>query len=419
MIAVQVVAARRMQSRELRDSGYVPNQQGMLAGLIFAIEEAEDRPGTLAATLPFGGMTLLEFQVRLLAGAGVGQILVAVGRMTPQLRQAVDRAAARGVAVEVVRSAEEASERVDPAAFVVVLADGLVTTDPVIDRMAAEGTESLLVTDDPGSPSAIERLDMRDSWAGIARVTGAQLSEIAQMPADYDFQSALLRVAVQAGAEHVMLTPAWERSGHSVELNAQALTSRSNIVLAALTERRTSWADRWIFTPAARWLLPHLTSRNVPGWAMTVGGGVFGLAALAMIGWGWNGVGLLAALVGTAGLATGAAMAALAADQKRAQAVELAITVLSGLSVLSVGGSSFLATDSRSAMILALVAVACQTLVERTPARHRRWWSSPAAQLLLLAPFALAGYAEAGLGLLAVYGFATLATAVEASREKA
>ncbi|WBY08992.1 hypothetical protein PIB19_06265 [Sphingomonas sp. 7/4-4] len=39
----------------------------MLAGLIFAIEEASDRPGTLVATLPFGGMTLLEYQVRLLS----------------------------------------------------------------------------------------------------------------------------------------------------------------------------------------------------------------------------------------------------------------------------------------------------------------------------------------------------------------
>ena len=32
----------------------------MLAGLIFATEDAEDRPETLAATLPFCGSTLIE-----------------------------------------------------------------------------------------------------------------------------------------------------------------------------------------------------------------------------------------------------------------------------------------------------------------------------------------------------------------------
>ncbi|NWN13538.1 hypothetical protein GY655_27710, partial [Escherichia coli] len=79
--------------------------------------------------------------------------------------------------------------------------------------MATAGSEALLVTDDPSSPAAIERLDMRDSWAGVARITVEQLAQIAQMPEDYDFQSALLRVAAQSGAEHVPLTAGWLKSG--------------------------------------------------------------------------------------------------------------------------------------------------------------------------------------------------------------
>jgi folate-dependent tRNA-U54 methylase TrmFO/GidA len=173
----------------------------MLAGLIFAVEEAEGRPGSLMATLPFGGMTLLEYQARLLFGAGAEQVLVAVGKMTPALLAAVNRAAKRHPRIEIVRSAEEAAEKITPGAQVLVMADGLVTTDPVMDKMAATDGEALLVTDDPTSPAAIERLDMRDSWAGVARITLAQLTQIAQMPEDYDFQSALLRVAAQSGAD--------------------------------------------------------------------------------------------------------------------------------------------------------------------------------------------------------------------------
>ena len=63
----------------------------MLTGLIFATEDAEDRSDTLAATLPFGGMTLLEYQARLLIAAGARHILVAVGRVTPSLLGAVSR----------------------------------------------------------------------------------------------------------------------------------------------------------------------------------------------------------------------------------------------------------------------------------------------------------------------------------------
>ena len=389
----------------------------MLAGLIFAIDEAADRPGTLAATLPFGGMTLLEYQVRLLTGAGVGQVMVAVGRMTPALLNAVNRAAKRGAAIEVVRSAEEASEKIAGDARVLVLADGLVTTDPVIDRMAAEGAEALLVTDDPASPAAIERLDMKDCWAGIARVTGAQLGEIATMPADYDFQSALLRVAVQAGAEHVMLTPGWAKSGHVVERSASALATRGNDVLAALTERRTSWADRWVFNRIARMTLPGLTTRNVPGWALEAGGVATALGALGGIFYGWPGAGMVAALVATALLAGGAAMAALAGQAKRADVLEIGITALFGLTTLGIGWVS--RGSEWTTPVLALAAVGCQVLVERSPARHKRWWSSPAAHLLLLTPFVLANWSAAGLAAVAIYAFATLTAAIEATREKA
>jgi hypothetical protein len=391
----------------------------MLAGLIFAIEEAVDRPGTLAATLPFGGMTLLEYQARLLTGAGAEQIFVAVGRMTPALLAAVNRAGKRGTLVEIVRSAEEASEKVDPAARVLVIADGLVTTDPVMDRMAAEGGEALLVTDDPDSAAAIERLDMKDSWAGIARVTGKQLGEIAQMPADYDFQSALLRVAVQAQAEHILLTGGWLRGGHSVELNAQALASKSSHVLAALTERRTSWADRWVFTRIARTVLPELTTRGVPGWALEVGGLVTSVLALGAIGYGWSGAGLVASLFAVALTAGAAAMAALQGQARRADLLEIGITILFGAATLTVAASEWLAVREWTPVVLGLVAVGCQVLVERVPTRHKRWWSSPAAHLLLLTPFALAGYAVAGLAAIAGYSFATLAAAVETTREKA
>ncbi|NYT39631.1 hypothetical protein HZY97_02590 [Sphingomonas sp. R-74633] len=391
----------------------------MLAGLIFAVEEAEGRPGTLMATLPFGGMTLLEYQARLLFGAGAEQVLVAVGKMTPALLAAVNRAAKRHPRIEIVRSAEEAAEKITPGAQVLVMADGLVTTDPVMDKMAATDGEALLVTDDPTSPAAIERLDMRDSWAGVARITLAQLGQIAQMPEDYDFQSALLRVAAQSGAEHVPLTAGLLRSGHAVERSVEGLAARNTGVLAALTERRTDWADRWVFTRAARIVLPELVGRNVPGWVVSIAGGVVSALALVATAMSWFGTGTVIAVVGTATLATGAAMAVLRGEDKRAGLLEWAIFALFALIAILTGWAQFAATGSSTPPVLALVAAAAQLLVERVPARPKRWWASPSAHLLVLAPFAIAGFATIGLAALAIYSFATLAAAVEGTREKA
>jgi hypothetical protein len=391
----------------------------MLTGLIFAVEEARDRPGTLVATLPFGGMTLLEYQVRLLAGAGAEQVLIAVGKMTPALLAAVNRASRREVEVEIVRSAEEAAEKMPADARVLVIADGLVTTDPVMDRMGHEGPEALLVTDDANSPAAIERLDMRDCWAGIARISLPQLKQIAQMPEDYDFQSALLRVAAQAGAEHIPLTAGWLRSGHSVEHTAEGLASRNTGVLAALTERRVDWADRWVFTRVARVILPELVSRGVPAWTLSVSAGLFGLVALVAILSGWTGTGSVVALLAAAALATGAAMAALRGEERRAANLEWAILALFGLTAIGLGWIEHVRLSSWTPGVLAIVAVAAQLLVERAPSRHRRWWASPAAHLLVIAPFAVAGFVHVGLAIGAVYAFVTLASAVEGTREKA
>lgn len=406
-------------SRHLPLTGNLPNHRIMLAGLIFAVEEAEGRPGTLMATLPFGGMTLLEYQARLLFGAGAEQVLVAVGKMTPALLAAVNRAAKRHPKIEIVRSAEEAAEKITPGAQVLVMADGLVTTDPVMDKMAKAGGEALLVTDDPTSPAAIERLDMRDSWAGVARITLEQLAQIAQMPEDYDFQSALLRVAAQSGAEHVPLTAGWLKGGHAVERSVEGLAARNTGVLAALTERRTDWADRWVFTRAARIVLPELVGRNVPGWAVSIAGGVVSAAALIFTAMRWEGAGAVVSLLGTATLATGAAMAVLRGEEKRAQLLEWAIFALFALIALLTGWAEYAGTLSTTPPVLALVAAAAQLLVERVPARPRRWWASPSAHLLVLAPFALTGFATIGLAAVAIYSFATLAAAVEGTREKA
>ncbi|MET0307528.1 MAG: hypothetical protein ABW023_02375 [Sphingomonas sp.] len=391
----------------------------MLAGLIFAIEEATDQPGALVATLPFGGMTLLEYQIRLLHGAGAEQILIAVGKMTPPLVAAVNRASKRNAAIEIVRSAEEAAEKANPDARVLVMADGLVTIDPVVDRMAADGPEALLVTDDAGSAAAIERLDMKDCWAGIARISPAQLAQIAQMPEDYDFQSALLRVAAQSGAEHVQLAKGWLRSGHAVERSTEGLASRNASVLAMLTERRPDWADRWIFTRAARAVLPEMVARGVPGFVPTLAGGALGLASLSGIWFGWSGAGLVGSLVATVSFASGAALAALRGEEKRARRIEGGILLLFAAVTLLCGWTAFRSVEVATPLVLALTGVASQLLVERAPSLPRRWWASPSAHLLLLTPFALAGYVEFGLGAVALYAFATLVAAVEATRENA
>ncbi|VXC93313.1 hypothetical protein [Sphingomonas sp. AX6] len=391
----------------------------MLAGLIFATEDADDRPDTLAATLPFGGMSLVEYQARLLIAAGAQHILVAVSRVTPALLGAVSRIKRRGVTVDMVRSAQEAAAKAHPLAEVVVFADSLVTTDEVTARMAGASSDTLLITEDDGSAPAVERIDAAHCWAGIAKIGAGRLGEIAAMPREYDFQSTLLRIAVQSGARQMRLPADAAKSGHGIERAGAALATRSNAVIAALAGQRRGWADRFFFTPISRLLLPRLVARGVPDWSLIAGGVVVAAGVLAGIALGHVRYAFPVALVAAALFSTGALLASLRGEDRRARLHDAAVPALAGVVVLAAGAAISSSVALPTAMILALALVAFAAMAERVPAPSRVWHGTPAAYLLLLAVPVVAGYPIAGLAAVAAYAAATLAAKIESLRQKA
>jgi hypothetical protein len=390
----------------------------MLAGLIFATEDAEDRPDMLAATLPFGGSTLIEYQARLLAAVGVSHLLVAVQRVTPALLGATSRIAGKGMTVDVVRSAAEAAAKAHPLAQFIVFADGLVTTDAVVEWIANEGHEALLVARDGDGTPAIERVDHHHHWAGVARVPTTRLADVATMPEDYDFQSTLLRHSTQAGAVQLLLPPGTGRTRHGVERNAAALLRRSKSVLAALGDRRTAWVDRYLFTPVTGWLLPQLVARNLPNWALLATAAVLVLAACALFvtGPAWPALAIM--VLATIVLSTGSMLSWLRGEDRLARAQERGIGAVAAAAILLAGSASVRLTGDWSGLALAGALIAFAALVERVPAPRRRWGAMPGAYPILLLPFAVFGVLRIGLLLDAIYACATLAAAIESSRKK-
>uniref|UniRef100_UPI0035C98F7C hypothetical protein n=1 Tax=uncultured Sphingomonas sp. TaxID=158754 RepID=UPI0035C98F7C len=385
----------------------------MLAGLIFATEDADDRAGVLAATLPFGGLTLIEFQARLLAAAGATQIILVVARMTPELLGAISRIGRRGVTVDAVRTAVETLDKLHPLARVLVVADGVVTTGDVVQAIAATPHDTLLVTDQ-GDPH-YERVGADTAWAGLALLDGKRIAEVAAMPRDYDFQSTLLRVAAQAGADRVHLDPHMAPA-HSIERDSQALARRGNGTVAALVARPLRWAERFLVAPLVRRALPPLMARGVP----TVGV-LAASVALAVAGWitlfvGHGAIGMALACVAIVAASVGAALAWVRDDALLARIADRLGPAIAALAALLVGYRA----DRPAGSILAVALIVAAVLLERAaaPALQRRWWASPAAYPVILLVLLIAGMPLVALGAAALYAVATLAAAIEGFREK-
>ncbi|WP_448658157.1 hypothetical protein ACPVPU_11895 [Sphingomonas sp. CJ99] len=391
----------------------------MLAGLIFATEDAEGTGGGLAATLPFGGMTLLEYQARLLIAAGAGHLLIAVARMTPPLLGAVNRIAKRGVPVDMVRSAEEVSGRLHPLARVLVLADSLVTTDQAVHAMASAARETILVTDDASPSLAVERIDAARHWAGMAMIDARRVAEVARLPRDYDFQSSLLRLVAQGGADHLPLSTAARRAGHGVDRHPDGLASRSNGVLLALANQRIGWADRYVFTPLTRLALPWLVRRNTPDAALLIVGIALGAIGIVVMALGWPQIGFVGIPLAIAVLTTGSLLSGLRGNDRLTRLQDWTILGVAGAGVAVLGLVVGLAGGQLTAPLLAAVLIGAAAIAERVPVARRPWYGGAPLYTLIVTPLVMAGFPVAALGIAAVAAAATLAALVEAARKQA
>jgi hypothetical protein len=392
----------------------------MLAGLLFAIHDADDRPGQLTATLPFGGVTLIEYQARLLIGAGAGQLIVVVGRVTPELLGALGRIARRGVTVDAVRSAGEATEKLHPLARVAMLADGLITTQAVVDDLAGEGGDALLVVPQAEASMVLERLGGHAAWAGVARVGARRFAEVAALPRDYDLQSTVLRLAEQAGAVHVPLAAASRRDGHGIEHNAAALAERGRAVLAATLADRRNWFNAHVLAPVAKLAAPQLIARGIA--VRTVAGVgaalvAIGLAALLL---GAPAGGLVAAFLGVLTLGVGRTLSTLRDEDALVRWQGIAMEAVPAVAALAFGWAMIARAETLALPgIIALVFVGLVGNRAVIRARRRAWWGAPPAYLLVLAFGAVVGLPMAGLGATTLYAAATLAAAVETLRPEA
>jgi len=389
----------------------------MLAGLLFATADASDRHDTLAATLPVGGVTLIEFQARLLIAAGASQIIVVVSRLTPELLGAINRLGRRGIAVDAVRGPAEVLAKLHPLARVMWLADGLMTTSVMVEAMRDRDRDTLLVA---STGDELERIGPSAVWAGIATIDPQRIADVVKLPADYDFASSLLRVIAQRGAEQLPLPDTAVREGHGVQRDSRALAAKGRAALVAALGTRTNWVDRFLVAPLARLALPPLVARGVPPVALAGLGGLCGLGGLAAIAIGWTASGMAAIVLALAFLALADVLAWLRDERSLGRILRWSTPAVAALATLLLGQRVGFLAASATPPLLALATVLAGALAERAAAAVTRpwWWAVPAAYPLILLPAVLIGYPVWGLAVAASYASVTLAFAVEALRSR-
>lgn len=365
----------------------------------------QDEGGALRALLPLAGRTVVEYQARCAAAAGAQPILLLVDGIPEGLEQAAERLRQEGIAVTLVRDGGEAAARFDPGSLVLQIADGLAPHMELVLRVANAGEPAIATVRDDEDHAEFERIDGLTRWAGLLLVDARLIGSTAVMLGDWDFQSTLLRRAVQEGALRVPVGSAPSPLLVS-KPDQSALFERH--LLQASRGARLDWPARFLL-PLVEDLATEklLATRIRPAWLIHAALALTIAAALGFTrGWLWPSLALLLLASPLDQIADRVATLRLR---------PLPVTMLSrrllrpaaGLALFGLGWFQALHGGGWGALVAAIAAIAfdAAAAVERPrePVPGEIWLLSPRGAVWTVIPLAIGGWWNAVLALVAAW----------------
>jgi hypothetical protein len=221
-----------------------------VAALISISGDCTGVPDGFPALQLLFGQTLLERQVRQLARAGVGHIVLYAPTLPATLIRVVDKLAKLPISVDLTRTARDAADRIHPEERLIVVDGGLMLPDSAVVALASGGTNMILTVPDTADPEKFERVDARDRWAGAMAFDGSVLRQTAGILGEWDLAPTLLRIVLQKGADRITLSGIGPDIGLARPLGAAEITKASGAHWG-LSTVPSGLFERWIAYPVA------------------------------------------------------------------------------------------------------------------------------------------------------------------------
>jgi len=376
-----------------------------LGALIGAYQE--DDAGGLRALLPLAGRTLIEYQARCLAAAGAAPLVVLVERLPVALNEAFERLRGEGIAVVPVSDGNEAASRFEAGSQLILLADGIAPDMGDLTKLLEEADGAILTVPDDEAHAAFERIDSAHRWAGLARVDAGMLGATVAILGDWDLQSTLLRRAVQEGARLIASSSGDGRGPFLAQDEASMADYERRLLVASRTAREDA-VSRYLLPIIEEVATEKLMETGLrPAWLVQAALAMTVAAAFCFTrGWDWAALALLI-------LSTPLDLVAQRLATLRLKPLGPAMLSrrllwpAAGLALVALGWFEARHGSGWGAMAAALSAVAFAEAgkVERgeRPLPAGEWLFSRRTAIWLALPFAIGGWWEVYLGLVALY----------------
>lgn len=239
----------------------------MRLAILSAIAEPIAHAGASAGEHPafrrFAGKTVLLHQIDCAAHLGCERVICLAAGLGPEMSAARAYAERAGIRFELANSILRLTGLVTADDEVILIADGVLPDRAALVGALADRPGVVAFPEEPALALGFERLDAARAWSGALRMRGAGLARLADLPADSDLASSLLRIALQSGVR-------------VIELDAEPLADGSwqqRVERHAGAEAEQRWVTRQV--QPAPFAAPGLAvaQRLALRWAHDAGGG--------------------------------------------------------------------------------------------------------------------------------------------------
>lgn len=279
----------------------------MLVALLSSLEPAGEGATCPRAFLKIAGRSVIERQVDLALALRCERVICVAAGITPEILAAQRVAEREGRQFHAVRSIEALRVQVSAADELLVIADGVLPDADLLGAAFAQRRGVAAFPADMALAHGFERIDAGQAWAGALRCSGGDLERLADLPADIDPLSALMRATLQTGRAIVPIpaealaegrwplidTAQKARSAGRRTVERRFVPAPWSAPLNAAADRITGMqADRllrgggsgvWLLGGGALLALGGLVTTGA-GY-LTAGLGLLGLAAALIRGW--------------------------------------------------------------------------------------------------------------------------------------
>lgn len=157
--------------------------------------------------LAVAGRSIAALQLDLALRLGCERVVCFAEGLNEGVLPLLHRAEQGGASFHALSSARSLSGLVRAQDDLFLFAEGVVPDPLVVGELLGERSGIIALPAETGLDAGFERIDRDHAWAGVARLPGAAVERLAEMPFEIDAVPALLRIGLQTGTRLVPLPP--------------------------------------------------------------------------------------------------------------------------------------------------------------------------------------------------------------------